>query len=213
MAKETELVIYCRIGNEAGLAQASETILQEQAQVSGPNGKIRVRMSRSINEPAYSYELTTKHFHARNDVGVKACTETNKECDQQTYEMFKSVCDQFMRKIRYIFKIESVKIQAPGLTGELEVPDLKYEVDRFIGADGALSEWVKIDLELDALYQALENAGVKMDVAPEIVSRVTSLPFQPQSAFVDDGSKDTKLRELVSAVYSKQFVRPVPPVA
>lgn len=210
MAKETELVLYARVGNEAGLLQAAEIYDQEQAQVRAPNGNIRVRMERKRGEsPDFRYELTTKHFTQTQD-GIKSCEEKTEPCTAAQYEMFKSVCDQFMRKVRYVFYIENVSIKTPGMQAQLEVPGLKYEVDRFISKDGTFSEWVKIDLELDALYEALKKAGLDTSIAaPHIVSKLSMLPFDPQSAFYDDGSKEGPMRDLVTAIYDKQFVRPL----
>lgn len=212
MSKETEIVIYARLGNPQGLEQAQEIYHQEQAQVRAPNGNIRVRMERKQGAPDFSYELTTKHF-TENESGVKSCIEKTEPITAVQYEMFKSVCDQYMRKVRYIFRIENVTIAAPGLSGTLQVPELKYEVDRFITADGQFSEWVKIDLELDRLHEALNKAGVQTKLTTEIVCNISKLPFQPESAFYDNGDKEGKMRELVSAIYDKQFIRKLTPPA
>lgn len=209
MSKETELVIYSRIGDVKGLEQAQEIIDQEQAQVRAPNGNIRVRMHRKRGEPNFTYELTTKHF-TESDNGVKACTEKTQPINAEQYEMFKSVCDQFMRKVRYVFYIENVSITSKGLEGKLEVPKFKYEVDRFIGPDGQFSDWVKIDLELDELHQALKDAGLRVN-ALQLDCKISQLPFKPVAAFCDTGEKNGKMRDLVTAIYDKQFIRPLTP--
>lgn len=205
--KETELVFYARVGNAAGLEQAQKTIYQEQVQIKAPNGRIRVRMEKSKGEEGYSYNLVTKRNFSKEG-GVQVCDEPEAvTISAEAYEMFKSVNDEYMRKVRYVFPIESIKIEAPGLTGQIEVPGLCYEVDRFLTQDGAFSEWVKIDLEIDALHQAMEKAGISLDIEQHIVAKLSALPFDPQAAFHDDGSKGNAMRALVDKIYETQFLR------
>ena len=89
--KETELVFYARVGNAAGLEQAQKTIYQEQVQIKGPNGRIRVRMEKSKGEEGYSYNLVTKRNFSKEG-GVQVCDEPEAvTISAEAYEMFKSV--------------------------------------------------------------------------------------------------------------------------
>lgn len=207
---ETELVFYARVGNPQGLEQASEIIYQEQAQVKAPVGRIRVRMEKRKGQADWSYNLVTKKGYTTN-TGAQTSEEPEAvPVTAEVYEMFKSVCDQYMRKVRYVFKIEKITIEAPGLTGQLQVEGLCYEVDRFLTPDGSYSEWVKIDLEIDALNEALKTAGLTLDVRQHIVAKLSALPWQPEAAFHDDGSKDNAMRKLVDEIYAKEFIRKNP---
>lgn len=209
---ETELVFYARVGNPAGLEQASEIIYQEQAQIKAPNGRIRVRMEKPKDAAEWSYNLLTKTGFSTAS-GVQSSIEAKPVAiSAETYERFKQVSDRYMRKIRYVFKVERASIEAPGFEGQLDVADLCYEVDRFINSDGALSEWVKIDLEIDSLLKALEKAGLSLDVQKHIVAKLSALPWKPVSAFFDDGSKGNSMRALVDEIYERQFIRKQAPV-
>lgn len=206
---EKEITIYAKVGNPAGLDQAIEIFDQEQAQNRAPNGRIRVRMERRRGGGDWTYELTTKENFS-NGGGMQECEEDNEPINVRMYEMFKRVCDVFQRKVRYVFKVEHVTLNAPGLTGALEVPELKYEVDRFITASGEMSTWVKIDVEIDALMEAMQKANLDTEKPLDLKLKLSSLPFQPTDFFMEDPS-NPKSKQLISAIFDTEFNRPVKP--
>lgn len=205
MAGENELVIYAKIGNREGLSQAVGVFHQEQAQIRAPRGRIRVRMERP-DDGEWSYVMTTKKGFKKVN-GVQECDEENKDIDAGAYAMFRSVCDCFQRKTRYIFNIENISISAPNFTGTLTVPNMKYEVDVFFKADGTQSEWCKIDVEVDALHKALADAGISIGaLKTDLVVKLSQLPFQPKDAFMEDPN-NPKTKELISAIFDNEFNR------
>lgn len=203
---ETELVIYAKVTKPEGLELATKIIYQEQAQIKAQNGRIRVRMEKNKGEENYSYNILVKTGYKKEAVQT-AMESAPIDIDGNLYEMFKQASGEFMRKVRYVFKVEKVTIASPGLTGELTVDDLFYEVDRFIKADGSFSEWVKIDVEIDSLLTALNAAGLNAELKKEMIVKVSSLPFGPESIFIDDGSKDNSMRKLVDKIYETEFIR------
>lgn len=206
MAKETEResTIYARITNPAGLWQAAEVLHQEQAQIKAPNGNIRVRMERKEGSSAWEYTLTTKHFTPTAN-GVKDAEEDTKVIDAKTYQMFKSVCKEYMRKTRFVFMVEKLVIEKPGLRAEIELKDIKYEVDVFYTESGEPSEYIKIDIELQNIKPQLDAAGIELKDL-NLTARIGKLPFGPVAAFIDDGASGKK-RELISTIYATQFLR------
>lgn len=206
---EKEITIYAKIGNPAGLQQAIEIYDQEQAQNRAPNGRIRVRMERKRGNPAWDYTLTTKENFTSGG-GMQDCEEDTEVINLHVYEMFKRVCDVFQRKVRYVFKVEQITLNAPGLTGALEVPELKYEVDHFITATGEFSSWCKIDVEIDALMEAMQKANLDTNKPLDLKLKLSSLPFQPTDFFMEDPN-NPKSKELISAIFDKEFNRPVKP--
>lgn len=206
MAKENEResTIYARMTNPAGLWQAAKVLHQEQAQIKAPGGNIRVRMERVDGANAWEYTLTTKHFTAAEN-GVKDADEETKVIDEQAYRMFKSVCKEYMRKTRFVFMVERLIIEKPGVRTEIELKDVKYEVDVFYKQNGEVSEYVKIDVELQAIKPQLDALGIELDVT-DLTARISRLPFAPVAAFVDDG-RGGKMREFISMLYESQFLR------
>lgn len=209
MAQETEIDFYARVGNPSGFSKATRVIKQEQAEHKTPTGSLRVRMHKADGAPEWTYELTTKIKRPPVD-GVKSSQESTTAITKEAYEIFKSSCVQFMRKVRYVFAIPSVNLSSGGFSGELECPGLCYEVDRFVMPDGRMSDHVKIDLELDPLYKALALAGVEVVITPELVVSASALPFEPTGlVFEGAGAGDTK--KTITQLYQNEFLRQVTP--
>lgn len=205
MEPETELVFYAKVGDYRGLLKAKKIIEQEQVQIKADLGRIRVRMERLSGEPEYKYNMLTKHAKAVE--GVQATDESHEvPITAEIYELFKSVNQEYMRKVRYVFDVEKIKIESEKFTGELEA-EVFYEVDRFIMQNGHWSDWVKIDIEIDKLLQAMKAAGLDESVDKHIVATLSKLPFKPTAVFYDDRSKSGPMRDLVSEIYDKQFIR------
>lgn len=206
MAKENEResTIYARMTNPKGLWQAAEVLHQEQAQIKGPTGNIRVRMERKDGTKDWDYTMTTKHFSAA-EAGVKDADEDTESITAKHYQMFKSVCKDYMRKTRFVFMIEKLVISKPGMQAEIELKDVKYEVDVFYTEAGEISEYVKIDIELQNIKPQLQAAGIDLN-GVDLTARISKLPFGPVAAFIDDG-RGGKMREFISMLYETQFLR------
>lgn len=210
MAKENEResTIYARMTNPSGLWQAAQVLHQEQAQIKGPSGNIRVRKERNDNSSSWEFTMSTKHFTASSG-GVKNADEDTEKITPKHYEMFKSVCKDYMRKTRFVFMVEKLVIEKPGVKTEVELKDVKYEVDVFYKENGEASEYVKIDVELQNIKPQLDALGIDIGTV-NLTARVSKLPFGPVAAFVDDGSGG-KMREFISMIYETQFLRKLTP--
>lgn len=207
MASEKELVIYAKVGDYEGLKKAQQIIHQEQAQQKFPGGRMRVRMERPDGVKDYTYTFTTKSGYSQAD-GLQNCEEENTPVDSKVYEMFKSTCKDFQRKTRFVFKVENIKVNTPGMEAELDVPELVYEVDVFYTTEGKFSQWCKIDVELDGLFAALKAAGIDTDKELDLKLQLSSLPFKPKDAYMETAA-DPKSKELTWTIYEKEFNRPL----
>ena len=202
---ENEITIYAKIGNMEGLNQASFIEKQEQAEIKTDIGKARVRKIIQ-NGRVPVFELTTKRPISLN--AVKRNRERTKKINEELYDMFIDVCPVFQSKTRYVFKSEKITIKRENLEAVITTTDLKFEVDVFTKADGSISEWCKIDLEIDAINKILKenNIGVK-DV--KLIACISSLPFEPNNIVIDDGKdEDADKKELISALWKYEFLIP-----
>lgn len=209
MANESEIEIYAKITNFAGLEQASQRIYQEQVTIRTDKGKIRARMFKKEKNTAWRFEVTTKKKISAPDAatGVKVNDEVNEPVREGVYLQFKSVAPKFERKIRHIFKVEKAYVKAGKLNAELDIQDIFYEVDVFIKKDGQFAEWCKIDIEVDKIKEQLAAAGLTIEEF-DITARVSGLPLGLNTIFVNDGS-DPKMGELVQTIFQEQFLRDV----
>ena len=202
--REDEITLYARIGNRDGLAKAAQVIEQEQAQLKTPKGGVRVRKFREGRN--WAYEMTTKT--KLSNTGSVVNQEQTTEITSDVYRLFTSACDTVMIKARYVFDIERVVVKNAALDAEVVVEGLKWEVDVFQTPTGAMSEWCKIDVEITTLRQQLKDAGISVKDL-EFALKVSTLPFEPQACFHDDGSDNPEMRELVKTIYETQFLTPV----
>lgn len=200
---EKEVVMYARIGNREGLNQAASSMKQIQAQLMGPRSRIRIRYEEKDGQPP-TCVMTTKKPVDHN--GTQVMKETNADVSKEALEVFMISCDQVFYKTRYEFPIERATLLTKDLRAEIEVTDLKFEVDVFT-VNGKESEWCKIDVEVQALIPQLEAKGLKLsDVELNLNVKISGLPFQPEAFFVDTGEKTGPMRELVTMIYEKQFI-------
>lgn len=211
--QEDEITLYAKIGDHEGLRQAYEAEMHIQAEVKGPAGRIRVRKTTpwhpGTKGPAGPdvFELTTKFELASG--AVQSNKERTKVIDRETCEQFISVCDVYQSKTRYCFRIEKLVLGALTSEVEVEVSDLKYEVDVYDLGNGERSEWCKIDIELGGLGRKLKEHGLNLDDL-NIVVRISKLPFLPFSIVLDDRNGDKDKAELIQMLYNTQFLLKVP---
>lgn len=201
---EDEVVIYARVGNRDGLARAVEFIEQEQGQIKTPKGCTRVRKFRT--KSVWSYEMTVKRLVSKGDV-VKQKEKTT-EITSDVYRLFLEGCDRKMIKTRFVFPVERCTVKNATMSAEVVVEGLKWEVDVFQTPTGAMSEWVKIDLEITSLRKQLKDAGLTVKDL-KLALKVSGLPFDPQAYFYDDGAKEGPMRDLVTMIFDTQFITPI----
>lgn len=200
---EEEVVIYAKIGNPEGLKQASYIEQHIQAEIKSPIGKIRVRkISRNGRSPVF--EMTTKKPIS---VGtISRDREQTKTINEELYNMFMEICPVFMSKTRYVFKAEQLRIKRGDLEASIKTNDLKFEVDVFTKQDGSISEWCKIDLEIDKIKEIMEKNNVQVkDI--KLIASISKLPFEPDYTVVDTkDNKDPDKKELISGLYKYEFL-------
>lgn len=209
MSQETEVEIYGRITNRAGLDQAVSHELQEQSQYEiptrdGSKRKVRVRMSVRGGDVRYEETIKTKK---PGQGGSIACTEVTTQISKDYYEAWKQTYGApVVSKMRYVFMAMDVTATVDGR--EEKLPDLKYEVDVLIGKDGKQSSFCKIDVEIDETLAYLKQHFPGYELG-DLKVVVTRLPLGLEDVFMPDSDENRKaVREFFSA-----FERPAMPDA
>lgn len=203
--QEDEITIYAKIGNMEGLAQASFIEKQEQADIKTDIGKIRVRKV-TQNGRVPVFELTTKRPISMQQ--VKKNRERTKKINEEVYDMFMDVAPYFQSKTRYVFKTEQLTIKRKEMEATIKTSDLSFEVDIFTKADGSISEWCKIDLEIDKIADILKDNNISVtDI--KLIAVISKLPFAPNKIVIDDGNQDDPdKKELIDYIWKYEFLIP-----
>lgn len=203
--EETELTIFAKIGDPAGLSQA--TSVEEQIQITAKLGlednTCRVRRS-AIND-AVKYVYTFKVPSGSESDPVASKREHNVDVNEEFFNDFKTVADFEQIKTRYVFESEKITLSYKENDEDkvIDIPDIKYEVDVFKKTDGNLSEWCKIDIEIDTMMQFLEHnypeiKNIKLNV------KISHLPFAPNESFLMVNS-DAAIMSRVNTLYEQEF--------
>lgn len=205
---EQEVEILAKITNPDGLAQAFAIEKQIQAQIRTKLGVIRVRKTTTFaksgeeNDDA-KYVLTTK-FKEHVD-GIKSNRETDADISEDIFQQFLSVAETYMNKTRYKFHVEKLEVTVGDQVHQLDTKDLVFEVDIFTKADGSISTYCKIDLEVQGLADQFEKYGITAnDVKYSI--KIGTLPFKPTDFVLNDGSDDPDKKALISKIYENEFM-------
>lgn len=208
--KEQEAVIYAKISDRLGLEQAVSVEHQIQAQIKTPVGSIRVRRTavgsqfgKRTAPTETRYEQTTKVIDPSTQ--LRTMVEDTETITERLFNQFLGVAPSYMNKTRYKFNVEKVTVSSQDSDTTIEVAGLVFEVDVFMKADNTISEWCKIDVEVQNLNAALkgtpfENSNVKL------VLGISKLPFKPTDYVVEgeDGNEDK--RKLITALYDSEFL-------
>lgn len=203
--KESEVVIYARIGDFRGLEQAGVKVRHHQIESEFSNGqRCRVRKIEDGNQTIYEYTYKLK-------VNTNADMSINKEftvqVDKEFFDNFKYVGTKQIIKDRYIFPSENVELTY--IEGEnkkvISIPSIIYEVDVYEKEDGSFSKYCKIDVEVDSIINFLDKEypelkNVKLNV------KVSHLPFKPENPILStDGSK----KDFLSSLWDNEFNRKI----
>ena len=157
---ERELVFFAKFDHEKVLQIGRDPVYQEQYELRGNNGGIRVRKICSANNIGSDsqYILCSKSWVP----GAEGKKEVEQETTEDMFDNFRKISSHGLRKIRY-------NIPVPGTEGAWqpnagETPpyagSLVWEVDLFLPDAVRMSdvtgwpkaEWCKIDLELPEGY-------------------------------------------------------------
>lgn len=180
MAKETEIVVIFKIGNFEGLKEASAVEEQEQLELFIP-GKGRTRVRKTVDEDGTVFEACVKTAK-KQDGSAVSCLEVEEKVSSSYMEGFRHLADSLQIKTRYEFDGTQAIIESNDKS--VTLPPLKYEVDVFKRPDGSISDWAKIDIELDDLLETLKSVKEFDGKDINFTIKVTHLPFKPQNAFI-----------------------------
>lgn len=207
---ETEIEIYGRITNFAGLDQAKSFEHHEQYEIkseqssTGNSGKIRVRKI-TLSDGANKYEITNKLKHPESN-GINVNTEVTTETTLEHFMAFKAIATSSMEKTRYMFPVRNVKFR---MTGENEkfitVPSITFEVDVFPGQHNDVTQWCKIDMELDSLIKEISNLPEKVDVFNMKIN-TANLPLGLQDTFIGHLATPEQ-KEVLDNLYQNIFTK------
>jgi hypothetical protein len=183
---EREITIYARVGDPDGLNQADAVEQHEQWEVRlpviGENGaKRRQRVRETISDGVSRFDETIK-IDIDGETAVQSTIEVSTPIEAAYFEAWKQhFGERGVLKTRYTFHAKKVSVSVEGK--EIEIPNIKYEVDIFRTETGERSRWCKIDVEIDSLLDFLDRKGISFDDV-EMVVKVTHLPFKPEQCFL-----------------------------
>lgn len=199
MSLETEITIICKVGDFTGFKEASSVEEHEQLELNvQEKGTIRVRKTSDKN--GTYFEVTTK---LRKDEGsADIAFESTAPVTSHFMENFREMAETLKIKTRYIFNgSKSIVL----LNEEsVNLPPVKYEVDVFKRFDGKVSDWCKIDIELDDFLKATEGLQGVSGKPFDISVKVTHLPFKPQEAFIIKNCTDEQ-KKLLEKLWVSDF--------
>ena len=197
VSSETEIVIYSEIGDMTGLdlADSKETHFQIESNFINGN-KCRVRKTIKNENIDYLFTIKIKD----KDSEISKCVELNTVVDEEFFKTFFKTTDRIIQKYRYTFT-RDIKLNIEGK--EVTVPNIAYQVDVFFkkgyGVKGCIiSEWCKIDIEIDKINDFLEKNYPNQSIT-KLTVNISDLPFKPKKSILSSDcseEKEQKIKEL-----------------
>ena len=183
-SSEREATFYARVGDASGFSQAVDHEAHEQWQrvimdASGkPTGLARIRAT--ARGEATVYQETLKVFNGPAG-GIHDRTEHTVTIDKSYFEAWRAVFGELgVFKVRYVFLSTNVTLELKGES--IVLPEVKFEVDVFVNSQGQRSKWCKVDIELDHLFDYLEDKHPEIE-AIQLKVALSSLPIKLEDAF------------------------------
>lgn len=205
---ETELMFFGRAKNLDDLSGASAVEIQEQLEGAFQNGtRCRARMTKAPGNGAKRYQMTMK-IPRESEHGVKSVTEHTVDIDYDFFEAFRGASHRCVKKVRAKFPTQKVelKMRVEGQDRIITGPELFYEVDIFKDKQGEAYEWVKIDLELDALLAFAERELPGMTITFDV--DLSRIPLDLYDVF--DGKDPTK-KDIIDQLWADVVLNPQNP--
>ena len=211
---ETELSFIAYLVNPDSLKAADRISKIKQFMINVPEKEdsnkshIRVRETQLVypgNETKHHLTIKTKLY---SNV-VTASKELTTRISPQFFVYYSTVAESGSFKTRYTFKIKNptVKFVHNDEVFKAVVPYLNYEVDVFT-IDDFISNWVKIDVELDHVLAyieqyfhellgiPIENVGIHIDLS--------DIPCELVGAFNSNVPNDAQ-KAIKDALYRKEI--------
>lgn len=201
---EKEIVIYAKIGNMAGLEEATRNEKQYQVERMLDTG-VTSRVRKTTKEDQETYEFTIKHKNV--DDNMQSSNEYTITADESFLKGYEKIADRYMDKVRYIYSSSNVILNT-NINGEdisINIPNIDYEVDTYIKPDGIYSEWCKIDVEIDKI---LSYVDVRYPDITDLnfVIKISHLPFKPTNAILVSTATEEQ-KQFISDLWTNEFSR------
>lgn len=210
-ATEKEITIYAKIGDMEGLNQATRIEKHEQAEgefITGQRCRIRViETTNQEGEVEVKYLLTIKAKDKDVEEGVVSCIESTIEVDKSFALAFvKAGAHRLSSKTRYVFTSKDVILSVDG--EQHSIPNVIYEVDVFNKIDGSgVSEWAKIDVEIDALEAYIKEHFEGMEDVKYTI-KISHLPFKPiEGIMMFNASEEQKA--FIDKLYDIEYIKKI----
>ena len=203
---EKEITILCKIGNFEGLQQSFDSEHHLQAQIcKNDKGMVRIRkttfVGKRTNTPAI--ELTTKT--QISDGGIRSVQEKTEPIDESIFSQLLEVAEKYMDKTRYLFKMETLEVSFEDKIYDLSDIGLVYEVDVFKKKDGSVSQWCKIDVEVQGIEEKLKELNLDVEkISFKVV--ISKLPFEPTDFILVDEEENADKQELIRELFDNEFL-------
>ncbi len=216
---EKELTVYAKIGEMDRLHLANR--YEQHVQLEGKfSTKGRFRARRTIlgtpkkllsNEPVSEllgeYTMTIKIPDESNSVdnAVRSNTEHSTEISKEFFEAMELIAEKKQIKKRYFFDSKDIVIQIGSEKKRVVIPSIIYEVDVFQKHDGEISEWCKIDLEVQDLFTFMKTNYPQVKQI-DLKMILSTLPFKPSEFLVMSHEGD---RDKIDRLYLELFNIPL----
>lgn len=189
--KETEVVVYAKVGEPARLEECASYEDHVQLETKFQNGT-RCRVRKTTKDTKDAYHFTFKIPTVSDDKsGMESNQEVTVEVDEDFFKAFLQVAERKLVKRRYNFTSENVTltVQDQGQDRDIVIPNIQYEVDIYTKEDGQVSEWCKIDVEVDNIITYIESNHKEIgDI--KLMVKVSQLPFAPSSTILAMNATD-----------------------
>lgn len=200
---EDEVTVYAKVGDFDGFKEADAVVnIQELSTYIDGKGKYRVRRNTDGNGTTFIASIKGK---ASGDT-VKRNIDHPAVVNAGFFEAARIVADQLTVRDRYVFNGSAATVKVDGK--EIMVPPFDFEVDVYMRHDGRESEWVKIDIEVNALTEALKSLGIAETDGVDLTIKVSHLPFKPQAAFISSDNNTPEEKEVIRRLWDEYAQSP-----
>lgn len=208
MSKETELCFYALVGDSSGFDQAVSQEIHEQYEhvIVSPDGlKNKQRIRATTRDGVVIYDETIKLYSKDENILLNA-HEPTVPITAEYFEAWKKLFPaKGVNKIRYVFISKEVELEAEGQV--VKLPEVKYEVDIFLNANGQRSRWCKIDIEIDGILAFLKEQHPDIKQFDTTV-KLSSLPIKPEHAF-SGVTEDEEQKKAIASFWEAFAIRTV----